>query len=216
MRVGAQRAAHGEDVRGLHHLERESPRGDGALHFVPRRAALHRDGQGDRIDGTDPVEPAHVQHDAAPGVGVASLTVAASGDRHLEPALPRVPQDGPELVDLPDGVHPLHARGRQARDVTPDERVLGPEKVLVRDDERAGVKSEGEQDGRGERHGQPPGGQASRSPVGHGRSPRLSVAVSVPTKNPYRPPEPLRSGHAHSLGILPPCHHPSRPGAWRR
>ena len=132
-------------------------RRDGALHLVPGGAALHRDGHAYGIDREDPVEPAHVQHHPARGVGVASLAVPAAGDRDLQLPRPGVPQDGLELLHLPGVGDALDPRGCQPGDVGDEQRVVGPEQLAIGDDKGAGVQDEGDEN-RGERRSHPDGG----------------------------------------------------------
>ena len=143
--VGAQRAAHGEDVRRLHHLDGQSTGRDGALHFSPRGAALHGDGHRGRIDGEDVVETAHVQHHTTGGVRVPALTVTAAGDRDLEPSRARVPHDGLQLRNGRGVFHFRDPRRRETRDIGPEQRVVRAKEVVVRDDKSAGVDGDSEQ-----------------------------------------------------------------------
>jgi hypothetical protein len=73
---------------------------------------------------------------------VASLAVAASGDRHFELPLPSVPHDGLELLNLLDIADPLHPGGSDAGDICPEQRVALPEQVVIGDNVSAGIQDE--------------------------------------------------------------------------
>jgi hypothetical protein len=77
--------------------------------------------------------------------------MAASGDRHLQVALPGISQDCPQLLQLMDVIHPFHPRRGEPGHVGPHQRIRGAKNLPVGDDERAGVYRENEQDryGRG-------------------------------------------------------------------
>jgi hypothetical protein len=105
---------------------------------------------------------------------MATLAMAASGNRDLELALPGIPQDRPQLLELPDVIDPLHPRGGEAGHVGPHQRIVGAEDLPVRDHERTGVDGENERDRYGHRR------QASSQP-GTFMSGNMNHSIGVDT-----------------------------------
>jgi hypothetical protein len=128
--VDGDRAAHGEDVGGLHRLHREAGVQE-LLDVVPGGAALRR--QRARL-GVEPqaVEARHVEHDGARREGLSSHAVADAGDRHPQAVLAGEAQGRPDVVLLTHADDAVHRSAVQAAGVVDRPASLRPRQRVRR------------------------------------------------------------------------------------
>ena len=144
--VRREGAADREDIRRLHHLDREAVRSDRPLHVVPGRSGLDPENLPLPVERQHLVEIAHVDGQGVVVEDMASLAVAAPRDRDLQALLARLLHQRDELLDLARPIDPVDDRGFDATDVGEPARIRWMEEPVIRDDERAGINREGDED----------------------------------------------------------------------
>jgi pimeloyl-ACP methyl ester carboxylesterase len=97
MGIDRDRAADAEDIGRLHGAHRKT-RMQRILDIVPGRARLHGDRSGVLVED-NPVEPPHVQHDAALAEGLAAHAVADAGRRNRKLVVARERQRPGNVID---------------------------------------------------------------------------------------------------------------------